>query len=294
MSDPDQKAKSTSKDEYKKQTHCDSCGRFTGVFTRCPYCLAIVHKRLSIKAFKTMALLTSTVGLIILLFVAQRIQTPRINIADIGPLSNFAHVRIEAPVVRSFGMHPEWGSLGFVVEQPNKDGQPVAMRVSAYSRVAADILKQGKVPVSGDVVSVQGQVRFSKDTPSLLINAPEHLEIISRAQAPEPELVPLGKVNVDLIERIISVKGKIASINRPKAGTIINLAKPGKGTLTVWVRAQVAGPVVNSLVAGDEIHVTGIVNTFRGKIQVEPGMSQAIRVLKKSDSGSGAQAPSGE
>ncbi|MFA6749509.1 MAG: hypothetical protein WCS82_06500, partial [Candidatus Riflebacteria bacterium] len=66
---------------YHQETHCQSCGRFVGVFTRCPYCQALTQKRMSIRVFKVLSVLLSTVGLLLLLFYARNVKTPETKIS---------------------------------------------------------------------------------------------------------------------------------------------------------------------------------------------------------------------
>ncbi len=266
---------------YQKETHCPSCGRFTGIFTRCPYCQALVDKRLSIKAFKLIAVLTSTIGLMMLLFYAQHVETPAVMIKDLGPLSNFAHVRVTGKVERSFGIHPQWGSLGFILEQEEEGKEPLTIRISAYSKVAREIEKRNLVPAKGDEVSVEGQVRFQKDSPSLLINAPEHIRIVKKsANVPEEiKSIEPDKLSHNHLNTYVCVTGSVLTTKSFPSGMIINI-DDGKSGLPVWLPKQHLEDGLK-LNPGDLIEATGIVETFKDKLEVKITKENSFRVISR-------------
>jgi DNA/RNA endonuclease YhcR with UshA esterase domain len=272
----------TPEERYKKETHCPSCGRFTGVFTRCPYCQALVQKRLSIRVFKWIAIFTSTAGLLMLLFYARHVQTPEVKITDLGPLSNFAHVRIEGRVSRSFGIHPKWGSLGFIVAQKDEeDNERNTIRVSAYSKVAKAIEAKQMVPVKGDIISVEGQVRFQKDTPSLLINAPEHIRFIRRSNQEPEEIKSIDpdKLSHSELGNFVRVTGSVISTRTFATGMIINI-DDGSSGLPVWIPKQY-GEEGLKLNPGDLIEAVGKVETFKDKLEIKVNREKSLKVLSK-------------
>lgn len=266
---------------YHKETHCPSCGRFTGIFTRCPYCQALINKRLSIQAFKWIAVLTSTVGLMMLLFYARHVKTPEVKIKDLGPLSNFAHVRVQGKVDRSFGIHPQWGSLGFIIAQSEEGKEPVTIRISAYSKVAKDIEDRNLVPAKGDEVSVEGQVRFQKDSPSLLINAPEHIKIIKKSDNVPEEIknVDPDKLGHNHLNTFVCVTGSVLSTKSFATGMIINIDNGASG-LPVWVPKQYLEEGLE-LHPGDLIEATGKVETFKDKLEVKVMREKSFKVVSR-------------
>ncbi|HOI91986.1 MAG TPA: hypothetical protein PLK28_15905 [Candidatus Rifleibacterium sp.] len=271
----------TPEERYHQETHCQSCGRFVGIYTRCPYCQALTQKRLSIRVFKWVAVLTSTVGLLMLLFFARHVKTPEVKIADLGPLSNFAHVRIVGEVTQSYGVHPKWGSLGFVMTQGDAEN-PLTIRVSAYAKVAKEIEAKNLVPNKGDVISIEGQVRFQKDTPSLLINAHEHIAFIKRGAAPAPETVKdvdPDKIDNGLIGRFVNVTGSVLSTKKFPTGTIINI-DDGKSGFPIWVPADCLESD-QPLRPGDLVEANGKVETFKDKLEVKVLKKGAFKVVSR-------------
>ncbi|MFZ5949615.1 MAG: hypothetical protein ACOYXC_02835 [Candidatus Rifleibacteriota bacterium] len=267
---------------YQKETHCPSCGRFTGIFTRCPYCQALIEKRLSIRVFKWIAVLTSTVGLLMLLFYARHVKTPLAKISQLGPLTNFAHVRIQGTVERSFGVHPTWGSLGFILEEREEGKEPLTIRVSAYPKVAAEIQNRNLVPAKGDEISVEGQVRFQKDSASLLINAPEHIYFIKRSEnTPEEiKIVEPDKIDHKHLNTFVTVTGSVLSTKTFPTGTIINIDNGASG-LPVWIPKNAAAPEDLVLHPGDLIEATGKVETFKDKLEVKVIKENSFKVVSR-------------
>ena len=103
-------------ERYHAETHCPSCGRFVGTETRCPYCQTEIQKRLSIRIFKVISVLISTLGLAMLLFYARHVKTAEVSIKELTPLSNFAHVRIIGYAEKD-AVPNQWGSISFNVIQ---------------------------------------------------------------------------------------------------------------------------------------------------------------------------------
>ncbi|MBF0499786.1 MAG: hypothetical protein HQM09_06620 [Candidatus Riflebacteria bacterium] len=267
---------------YNEETHCPSCGRFVGIYERCPYCQALTRKRLSIRVFKVIAVLTSTVGLALLLFFAQTIKTPEVKIDQLGPLSNFAHVRVIGTVERSYGVHPQWKSLAFTLAQTDSKGEARTIRVSAYAKVATDIEKQKKVPLDGDEISVEGQVRFQKDSPSLLINAPEHLSIIKRAEEETVEQTSLepAQVSKEHLGKMVTVKGGVADVAGFPRGMLVRLEDGGQG-LAVWLPSKLADDMNLSIQAGDIVEAKGKVKPYKDSLEIEVTSQTGFKVLEK-------------
>jgi DNA/RNA endonuclease YhcR with UshA esterase domain len=274
----------TPQERYHQETHCQSCGRFVGVYTRCPYCQALTQKRLSIRVFKVISVLTSTVGLLMLLFYARHVQTPEVKISDLGPLSNFAHVRIVGEVETSYGVHPKWGSLGFVIAQGD-DEKRQTIRVSAYSKVAREIQAGKLVPQKGDIVSVEGQVRFQKDAASLLINAHEHLTFIRRensSESNEMQATPVeaDKVDQTMVDKLVSITGSVLTTREfAGKGLIVNLDN-GKEGFPVWVPSFVLDGDPR-LHPGDLVEAVGTVETFRDKLEVKVSKKGNFKIISR-------------
>ncbi len=278
---------------YHEQTHCQSCGRFVGVFDRCPYCQAVTTKRLSLRVFKLLSVLVSTVGLALLLFYARTIQPPLITIDSLTPLTNFAQVRIRGTVERSFGIHPQWGSLSFVLAQKGKTGEVNRIRVSAYGKVASEVAALNNVPQEGDELTVQGLVRFQKDNPGILLNSGRRIEFHKRASAAgAASAAPLSssEVKPEMVGKTVQVKGKVAEVLTFPRGILIRLDQRREG-LPVWVPSRVHEDMeidLSTLDEDDEIIVSGKVKPYKQDVEIEVAAANAIRRLGESKPGTKA------
>ncbi|MBF0410617.1 MAG: hypothetical protein HQM10_24955 [Candidatus Riflebacteria bacterium] len=281
-------------EEYRKETTCPSCGRFVGVFTRCPYCQTLTQKRISVRIFKIISVILSTVGLLLILFFARTIKTPEIQISQLGPLSNFAHVRIVGEVDKSMGIHPEWKSLSFILSQQDASGKTSTIRVSAYSKVAEEIERRGLIPKDGEKISVEGQVRFQKDNPGLLITAVEHLKILSsKPQIKTNEVLAISPsgVGIQHLGRTVIVTGKVFDVAGYPSGLTVRIENGSDG-LIVWIPSKVADKAQAAVQIGDTIEAKGLVKKYRDTIEVEVQASEGLRILTSGSEASGT--PSAE
>ncbi len=242
--------KSNPKEErYHAETHCPSCGRFVGTETRCPYCQAEIKKRLSIRVFKIISVLLSTLGLLMLLVYARNVKTPEVTIKELGPLSNFAHVRIVGFAKRD-AIENQWGTLSFNVAQYYdktgklvtdreriKNCEEVEIRVTAYKKVTEQIADAQK-PRKGELVEVEGQVRVQQNEASLLVNAPEHITThfennkrrpLINSNNPNNKAQKKQILNIDLKAPPVSPE----SITNEKLNTMVKLAGKVKFTQPV-------------------------------------------------------------
>ncbi len=282
---------------YHEQTHCHSCGRFVGVFDRCPYCQAQNEKRLSLRLFKLFSLLVSTVGLALLLFYARTIQPPLVTIDSLTPLTNFAQVRIRGTVERSFGIHPQWGSLSFTLAQKGKTGEIERIRVSAYGKVASEVAALGNLPQEGDELTVQGLVRFQKDNPGILLNSGRRIEFHKRAgaQSAAAPAAPLNSADVksEMVGKTVQVKGKVAEVLTFPRGVLIRLDKRREG-LPVWVPSRVQEDMpldLSTLDEDDEILVSGKVKPYKSDVEIEVAQADGIRRVGEAKPESKSPAP---
>lgn len=266
-----QQKSTTQKSQYDAETHCPSCGRFTGTYTRCPYCQALTQKRISIKIFKVFSIVVSTFGMLLLLFYARNVKTVAVEISELGPLSNFAHVRIEGFVERSYGMHPQWGSVSFVIAQEKPDRYD-SIRVTAYSQVAKNIESNQLIPDEGDLVSVEGQVRYQKDTASMLINTHEHLQIIQKNykspdEKPAIDLSP-HEVSDKHLKEIVNLKGTVVRTASFASGVQVYLENGSAGFM-VWIPSQTFEKDLATIAKGDTFYATGEIGKFKDELQLQ-------------------------
>ena len=213
---------------------CPSCGRFVGALTRCPYCGASVHKRLSIRIFRYAALLLGTVGLFFLYLMVRNREIPVVKISEITPTMNFAYVRVAGRVISDTRVYREGDrvqSLGFVVDDGTGE-----IAVRAYRAVARELLSSNIFPRMGDRVTVAGSLSVSADDRILLrLQSPRQLHL----EAVEPPVIQLADLSEDLLGKSVIVEGVVSRIMAPRPGSrapwVIRLVdRSGTADLTFW------------------------------------------------------------
>ena len=172
------------KSAYKKTDiglNCPSCGQFMGPFKVCPYCRTKVKNRLDIRTFKAISLVVAVVGIAALLVWANMKDHDKWKVEDLTKRQNYAYLEFNGIVVDD----PKYfitfsdegkalpGSLSFLID----DGTGL-LEVKAYAEVAKDIVKEKKIPVQGDRVTVKGPVMFRGDDMSLMLQDESSLVIL--------------------------------------------------------------------------------------------------------------------
>ena len=285
-------------ERYHSETHCPSCGRFVGTATRCPYCQTETQKRLSIRIFKIISVLLSTIGLLMLLYYARNVKTPEVLIKDLGPLSNFAHVRIIGTVNQSYGIN-QWGSLSFSVKQGDGDDSQV-VRVAAYSKTAKEIEAKGLVPRKGDKVEFEGQVRVQKESLSMLINASEHIKILKRgnpalnmpdrAKGQFPRLNESrletkqpSDITADMIKKPVKLIGRVKESQQlEKDCVVIRLENNTEKGLPLFI-PEFSKKGYPLPMGGTMVEAVGLVKEYNGEIEVEISNRGFLKVMPKAN-----------
>ena len=283
-------------EQYHSETHCPSCGRFVGTETRCPYCQAETQKRLSIRVFKVISVVISTLGLLMLLFYARNIQTPEVKISELGPLSNFAHVRVVG-IVEKNAVKSKWGTVSFnivqyVDEKGNivtdrlkyTDSKKVEIKANAYKNVASEI-NEDNLPWEGDEVDVEGQIRVQQGDVSMLINAAEHIRVKASTKNQEirnalkAEAIAPKSVTNEMISKYVKVLGIVKEIKQFKNDSaLVLLENENNEAFQVFV-SNYSKKKTASLEAGKIVECFGEVKLYNGKLEIEVSNRCYIKVM---------------
>lgn len=154
---------------------CPSCERFIGPAGKCPYCNADTRKTPMMVVVRFVAILLATVGLSLLYAAARHREPPIIQIENITPVMNFAHVRIVGSVPKRAYVGKDGDYVSFSVDDGS--GQ---IRIAAYRDVARKLIESKQLPKAGDRVEVRGGLSVEADsTPKLYLKLPGHLRITS-------------------------------------------------------------------------------------------------------------------
>ncbi len=293
-------------EKYHSETHCPSCGRFVGTETRCPYCQTETQKRLSIRIFKVISVLLSTLGLFMLLYYARAVKTPELDLDKIGPLSNFGHFQISGYAQDDCSVNKNWGTVSFyLIQYYNKAGQKVTdpkkfnecetkeIRVTAYKNVAENI-DVNNLPRKGEEVVVEGQVSVKQGVATLIINAPEHLKtyynehqtrkpLVDPSNKKKANIIPLAspdKITNKFIHKTIKVSGIVKeSMNLDKdcAQILLENGTP-EGFMVFIPKLSKTGIVLPQ--SGTKVEVTGQVKEYFGKLEITINKNQDYKVLQ--------------
>jgi hypothetical protein len=225
-----------------------------------------------------------------LLFYARHVETAKVNINQLTPLTNFAHVRIVGYADKDAVMN-QWGTLSFnVIQFYDKNGKLVTdkqkfkecerkeIRVTAYKKVAEQVNDDDK-PRQGEEVEVEGQVRVQQNVASLLVNAPEHIRAIYDEKKPrrplasgfsQPNKRPdtniqptkVEDIKENLIKKNVKVFGNVKSVLPVENDcVIIRLENGTENGLPVFVpsfsRKKMAHPQI-----GSKVEVFGTVESY--------------------------------
>ncbi len=242
---------------------CPSCGRFVGPYATCPYCGAKLPGRISVRAVKIAALLTATLGLLALWWMARRMDIPTVAAADALGTMNMAYVRIEGRISRSLSYDPTSGYLAFWLDDGTGE-----VRVSSYRDVTQALLAAGIIPALGDEVAVAGTLRIREDYVALTLNAAEHLEL----RRPEPVTLKANTLTpLDAGQRV-RVVGEVREVRTPYAGMTLITVRDDSGEVIVAVDETTIAltGALPEIVEGQGIDIAGAVSLYKDTPQIVP------------------------
>ncbi|MBM4373244.1 MAG: hypothetical protein FJ098_16430 [Deltaproteobacteria bacterium] len=222
---------------------CPSCNRFVGTYSRCMYCGARVHKRLSIRLARWAAVGVSVAGLAVLWSVARLSEVPVLRVADANETMNFALVRMQGEVVRdpkitfARDQHGEPTDRVRMVSFPLADGTG-EIQVLAFETIAQHVWDRRAevLPRQGDRVDLVGSLRVrSEDGEAKLGIFLQSLKNLTVERAPV-ETLALEEVDETRVGEVVSVIAAVAEVTRHGKGPYALTLADGSGTraLTAW------------------------------------------------------------
>lgn len=162
---------------------CPSCERYIGPVRRCPYCGESAAPAPALRALRVSAFVLAFLGLAALFLMVRRRELPRVDVASITPMMNYAYVRVVGKIPREPYLVQRAGELdycSFLVD----DGTGV-IRVQTQREAARRLAARNALPRRGAVVDVAGalNVRAGED-PRLRLQAVEHLRVLTSLPTP--------------------------------------------------------------------------------------------------------------
>jgi DNA/RNA endonuclease YhcR with UshA esterase domain len=214
-----------------------------------------------IKALIVVLALSGTVA-----FVVASRATPRnvTAISAISPAMNFAYVQVhgKVPAYPSLDSANQ-GFLSFRVQ----DETGSEIRISAYREVVSALIAAQRVPMPGDMVTVEGTLRVRDDEASLVLNTADGLSL----NTPQAQVLELSALDATALGERVTVSGQVRRIREISAGLKIISLRQGSGVADVLLPVDMThfGPAP-ALMLGSWMSVTGTVGEFRGERQVLP------------------------
>jgi DNA/RNA endonuclease YhcR with UshA esterase domain len=99
------------------------------------------------------------------------------------------------------------------------------------------------------------------------------------AKTSAPSYVPLNEIDSTYIGKTISTTGKIVSINYNKGNIFLTLYDKNS-SINVPIFSNVAKYLDINLKKGQKISVSGIVDEYKGKLQIIPRKATDIKVIE--------------
>jgi len=249
-------------------TVCPSCNRFVGAYDRCPYCGTSIPKRISLRALRCLALLVAITGVVCLHLMAMYRDIPTVKIADISPAMNFGYKRIIARASQPIRFYRDGDKIsGCMLTIEDDTGE---LRVRAYRPVAEELNRRGISIRKGDRISIAGTLQVLEDSPRMLLQSPDQLEILESAHVLDLALGELGGISE---VRPVRVKASVEHIIPPRSERapyrIVLRDGTGSGNLIVWPQQFEAIPEEHRPLPGSFVDVRATVSSYRGAPQLQ-------------------------
>lgn len=283
MSDNIEKQTENSAFNPNLETVCPSCGRFTGVYEKCPYCGRSVYKRLSIRLIKVAALFMAFTGLFFLYYASISRELPVIKIAEVKPSMNFAYVTVKG-VATSDASINTWGGLFFTVND-SADGKDIRSNVSirAYNDMTNHLKERNLLPAAGDRVEISGSLKVSEGGISLIIQSPDQVKVFPK----ESREMLLDDITEANLNEKVRIHVSVLSITETpgKAPNEIRVSdNSGNASLTVWKTTCDELVKLPGFATGAMLKADVVVDSYRGKLQLWIKNSRNVTVMMSSQS----------
>ncbi len=266
----------------KKEGVCESCGRYVGAYNICPYCGARMNERVSVRALKIFSLVFTVIGVLAVYLVARNTELNEVSVASIEEDMNYAVACVNGIVSRPPSINKETKTLSFWIEDSTGD-----IRVASYRKDAENIQAAGKVPLIGDSVKVCGTIRVVGGSPYIILNAPDKISIFPPQ---EPKEMAIAEITETNIGDYIKTTGVVIGIRETKGPLIITLRDlMGDQKISAPIYPdQFTPPEMGEM---DTLQISGIVNVYKGDLQINPRDSSSLKIVGKAKKITAAEAP---
>ena len=224
---------------------------------------------LRMRIFKGLILALAIAGVAALLIAVRSNARPQIAISSITPAMNFAYVRIAGVIPAYPSLSSAGDTLSFTIQDDS--GQ---IRVSAYRSAVNELLVQGRIPMPGDMVSVEGSLRVRDDDASLTLQSSEGLTIqpaeVSSIELSALDALPIG-ARASLVAQVREVRDITPALRR-----VTLRSGDAQAQMLLPVELATTFGDLPTLQVGDWVHVTGGVGEYRGEREVLPARASDV------------------
>jgi len=257
---------------------CPSCGRFVGAHDRCPFCGTGLQKRIPMSIMRYTALLVALVGMVCLHLMAMYRDVPSTTIGAISPTMNYAYKSVTGRATQAPRFYEENGKLTGVQLTIADDGGE--LRVRGFKPVAEALRQRGVQIRKGDKVKVAGTLRVIEDNVSMMLQVPEHIELLDTVAPTSVALNELGGVEDG---KLVTVRGIISRIDMPRSErapyNIVMSDGTGDGRIVAWRNVFEAIDGEARLQRGTTIEVRANVAQFHGEPQLQLADARDVTVV---------------
>lgn len=223
-------------------------------------------RKISVRYLLILSIVTSVAGIYVVYFLAQGASAPLVSISEVygNYLYNYATVRVKGTVDGIPYFDNSTGKL--TIRFSIFDGT-MSMNIYIYQPVSLEVLKQRKIPLPGDNVTAEIQLRVRETYTYGILQAAGLLQI--ETQAAEP--VEVTSLDATLAGKYVKASGTITGSRLVSSGLLF-WVDTGEGEITVLVPnfmkfmdgAKYA-QLVESIRPGVETTVTGLVYLYKGE-----------------------------
>jgi DNA/RNA endonuclease YhcR with UshA esterase domain len=224
------------------------------------------------------ALLVALVGIVCLHLMAMYREVPGTTIGQITPTMNYAYKSVTGRALQAPRFYEENGRLtGVQLTLADESGE---LRVRGFKPVAEALRARGVVIRKGDKVKVAGTLRVIEDNVSMMLQTPEHLEVLESAAPLAVALNELGGVDEG---KLVTVRGVISRVEMPRSERApynITLSDgTGDGRVVAWRNVVEAIADEAALQRGATIEIRANVSKFRGEPQLQLEDARDVQVV---------------
>jgi DNA/RNA endonuclease YhcR with UshA esterase domain len=222
------------------------------------------------RTLKGLVVVLAICGVAALIVASRETARPRVAISSIGPSMNFAYVRIGGTVPSYPTLSTADGYLSFFIQ--DEGGQ---VRVAAYRTTVDALLARGGIPMPGDQVSLEGNIRVRDDDVTLTLNVPDALTV-ERADTDEVELAALDAMPTGSRTTVTAQVRDVHDLSPTLRRALLRYGDVQAQMIVPLGLTEVFG-AAPELRPGQWIRVSGGVGEYRGQRQMLPARAEDIQ-----------------